>query len=287
MIKYNCNVCDRIYNEVMIHFTQNCPNRCPWCVDKRNNGVSERTPDVDAIMSTLLKYADEITDVTISGGEPFIYMEQLHELVSRIKNETSLKVNVVTSLPKQCYEDKEMFYSICKMCDNIQFSVQHCDETIAQQMLRNDNYDIRKKQSLYLAFPYKDKVTISINAVRGYLDKKEDILRCIKIFNLWEYKDIKIAEMFDADDWYVDIPKTLGIKMKSPFAHGCKVEYDISSLIPEFDGKLTIKRTCFLRTRCQEASLSDCVKMFTRYIKKKEYFFGVIHEDGTVAPYWI
>ena len=60
MVKYNVNVCDRIYNEMMIHFTEDCPNNCPFCVDKRNNGIGERKPDIEKILAymyTMMKYA--------------------------------------------------------------------------------------------------------------------------------------------------------------------------------------------------------------------------------------
>lgn len=287
MIKYNCNVCDRIYNEMMIHFTKNCPNNCPWCIDKANIGVNSKKPNVDKIYESILKCSEHIDTITISGGEPCIYMEELYDLVERVRNNTKLNIYLVTSLPKQCYEEKELFYKVCELCDNIQISAQHYDGMKAKEMLGNPLYYIKDKLNLFIEFPYKDKTTISLNAVKGFLGTKEDILTAIDYFNTLGYKDIKIAEMFDADEWYVDIPKTLGIKMKSPYAHGCKTEYDITKLIPTFDGKLTIKRTCFYRTKCQEASLSDLIKVLTKYIKKKEYFFGVIHEDGTIAPYWI
>jgi pyruvate-formate lyase-activating enzyme len=287
MIKYNCNVCDRIYNEIMIHFTKDCPNNCPFCIDKRNAGINSRKPKVNEIYKSIEICAKYIDTVTISGGEPCLYMDELYELVSLIKNSTQLKVNIVTSIPKECVENKELFYKICELCDNIQISFGHYNPKNLVKIFGNKHINGYGRNEFINEFPYKDKTTISMNVVKGLSDNKDEILRAIKSVNWFGYKDIKICEMFDSDNYYVDIPKTLGIKMKSPFAHGCKTEYDITKLIPSFDGTLTIKRTCFLRTNCQKASLSDCFKMLTKYIKKKEYFFGVIHEDGTIAPYWI
>ena len=288
MIKYNCNVCDRIYNEIMIHFTKNCPNNCAFCIDKRNVGIDTRKPDIDQIYKTLETCLEYIDTVTISGGEPFIYMNELYCLIKRIKKHTNLKVIVVTALPKECNDNRKMFYEICELCDNIQISAQHYNDEIAYQIM-NVKSDSKKydRASLLKEFPYKEKTTLSLNVVKYLLDDKDDILNNIYYFNKIGYKDIKIAEMFDCDKYYVSIPDVLGIRMKSPFAHGCKVTYDIKEMMPEFDGTLTIKRTCFLRTKCQKASFSDCFKMLTKYIQKKEYFFGVIHEDGTIAPYWI
>lgn len=286
MIKYNCNTCDRINSEVMIHFTKNCPNKCPFCIDNINKGVEEREPDLDAIWMSLEKCLPYINTVTISGGEPCIYMEKLLELVNKIKENTNLKVIVITALPKVCSDKRSLFYEICDKIDSLQISAQHHIESIASTIVNSHSLYYPRYEFMY-DFPFKEKTTISINIVRGFFNTKQDILDSIMHFNKMGYKDIKIAEMFDADNYYVDIPKMLGIKMKSPFAHGCKTEYDIKPLLPEFDGRLTIKRTCFLRTNKQEASLADLFKMITRYIKKKTYCFGVIHEDGTVAPYWI
>ena len=289
MIKYNCNVCDRIYNEVIIHFTKKCPNNCPFCIDKKNVGVNSNKPNIMAIWNSLKQYASNITDVTISGGEPFLYIKELYDLIKLIKNFTNLKISIVTSFPYQCTqeENKEIFNKICEAVDSIQISGGHFKKSKLEKLFGNKNISNYNRDYYLKCFPYKDKTILSINTVKDIVDTKEDILDCIKYFNEIGYKNIKIAEMFDADKYYVDISKILGIKMKSPFSHGCKTTYNLNEILPECTGTLTIKRTCFLRTNCQKASFSDCFKMLTRYILKKEYFFGVIHEDGTIAPYWI
>ena len=47
-IKYNSNICDRTYNELMLQLTKACPNSCSFCIDKLNHGVYGR-PDFEAI----------------------------------------------------------------------------------------------------------------------------------------------------------------------------------------------------------------------------------------------
>ena len=160
MIRYNVNVCDRIYNEMMIHFTKDCPNNCPFCVDKRNKGIGERKPNLNKIEQAIEKYKDDITQVTISGGEPFIYMEELYELVSSIKNSTNLKINIVTSVPKQCVENKELFYNICELCDNIQISFGHYDPEKLVKLFGNKHINEYGRKELIYEFPYKYKTTI-------------------------------------------------------------------------------------------------------------------------------
>ena len=97
--------------------------------------------------------------------------------------------------------------------------------------------------------------------------------------------------MFDADDVYIDIPKMLKIKMNNPFSWGCKTEYtntyDWVYNGKPFDGHLYIKRSCFYRTNHQKANIWDFIKMCTRWMFAKKYFFAVLHENGEIAPYWI
>ena len=72
-LKYNSNVCDRVYNELMVQLTKACPNSCTFCIDKFNTGVGGY-PNFEAIKTTILKYSDKVTNITISGGEPLLHI---------------------------------------------------------------------------------------------------------------------------------------------------------------------------------------------------------------------
>ena len=80
-LKYNSNICDRTYNELMLQLTKACPNSCSFCIDKLNHGVDGR-PDFEAIKARILEYADKSTNITISGGEPLIYINEVLDLVN-------------------------------------------------------------------------------------------------------------------------------------------------------------------------------------------------------------
>ena len=291
MIKYNVNVCDHAGSELMVHFTKACPNNCSFCIDKMNLGVATKKTNVDAIIYTIEQCKDKVTQITISGGEPFVFMDELNTLIDYLKSMTSLRVTVVTSLPKICYEQKDKFFSIVDECDEIQISLHHYVDQWADKIkgieVDYNFMQVRKEFLKEIVERYGDKVLGMINILKPYFENKWDILQVIRKFNALGFKRLKICEMFDADDLYVDIAKTLEIKLPSPFAHGCKTEYDITGMIPEFNGKLYIKRTCFFRTKKQKASILDLIKISTRWMFAKKYFFGVIHEDGTLAPYWI
>ena len=298
-IKYNINICDsnKHKSELMIHFTKVCPNNCSFCIDKLNLGVNTKKPDIDKIIKTVDKYKDKVSNISISGGEPFVFMDDLLYFVNWIKENTELKILVITSVPNICYKEKEKFFKILDKCDNIQISLQHYNTKLGDSIRGSESdFDRNNFYKEILDHCGTDKILGSINILKPYFEYRCDILRNIMLFNKLGFKNIKICEMFDADNLYIDIPKTLGIKMNSPFASGCKTEVkDVDKLFkmdPElhyyhFQGHLYIKRTCFYRTKLQKASVWDLIKVCTRWIFARKFFFGVVHENGEIHPYWV
>lgn len=287
MIKYNVNTCDQIFNELQIHFTKSCPNKCPFCVDALNKGLEKRPkePDVSAIYKRILCYKDNIESVCISGGEPMLFMLHLLELVMLLKQNTNLKVYIISSIPDICFKQRNIFKKVLELCDGLAISPQHYKEDIADEMRgHKSTFD---RQAFYAEMPYKEKISINLNMVKPYLCEKDDILACIKHYNEMGFKDIKLVELFNMEEMYVNFEETFGVKLKSPFAHGCKTEFDITPWIPTYEGKFTLKRTCFLVNKLLHANLSDMFKAATRKLFENKYFFGVVYEDGSIHPYWI
>ena len=287
MIKYNVNTCDQICNELQIHFTKSCPNRCPFCVDALNKGLEKRLkePDVDAIYKRILCYKDNIESVCISGGEPMLFMLHLLELVMLLKKNTDLKVYIISSIPDICFKQRNIFNKVLELCDGLAISPQHYKEDIADKMRgHKSTFD---RQAFYAEMPHKEKISINLNMVKPYLCEKDDILACIKHYNEMGFRDIKLVELFNMESMYVNFEETFDVKLKSPFAHGCKTEFDITPWIPSYEGKFTLKRTCFLVNKLLHANLSDMFKAATRKLFENKYYFGVIYEDGSIHPYWI
>lgn len=286
MVKYNVNVCDQIGNELEIHFTKLCPNKCPFCVDATNRGLEGKSPvpDVNEIMKRVLEYKDNVDAVRISGGEPMLYIKHLLEFIKLVKEQTSLKVYIISSIPSQCNVYKDIFYEILELCDGIAISPQHYIEEIADQMRgHKSNFD---RQAFYAEMPHKEKIAVNINMVKPYLCEKDEICKCIEHYNKMGFKDIKLVELFNMEKMYVNFEETFGIKLKSPFAHGCKTVFDITPWIPSYEGRFTLKRVCFLVNNKLHANLCDMFKAATRKLFEKKYYFGVVYEDGSLHPYW-
>ena len=285
-IKYNSNTCDRICNELMIQLTKSCPNSCSFCIDKLNHGV-HGIPDFEAIKARILEYADKSTNITISGGEPLIYINEVLDLVKFIKKYTKLNITINTSIPYECYLHKAIYNEIVENVDSILLSAQHRDQEIADKIRKSKSkFD---RNAFYKELPHKEKYIVSLNIHKPYLCKLYDILRNIEFFYNLGFDNIKLAELFERPEMYVSISKILGIKLPQPFAVQCSNKnVDISHLLPNFKGNLTIKTVCFIKSKNLKANFWDLFKTATRNLfRHKTYFFGVIQPDGNIYPYWI
>ena len=285
-LKYNSNVCDRVYNELMVQLTKACPNSCAFCIDKFNTGVGGY-PNFEAIKTTILKYSDKVTNVTISGGEPLLHIFDVLDLVRFIKKYTNLKITINTSIPYECYIYTKTYEEIVNNVDCILLSAQHYKQDIADKIRKSKSKFDRNE--FYSKLLNKDKYIVSLNIHKPYLCTLYDTLQNIDYFYKLGFNNIKLAELSERPEMYVSISEVLGIKLPQPFAVQCSNKnVDISHLLPTFHGNLTIKTVCFIKSKNLKANFWDLFKTATRNLfRHKKYFFGVIEPDGSIYPHWI
>lgn len=288
LVKQRVNTCDNIYNELMIHFTQACENKCFFCIDAMNKGVGKQKPNIAKILESVFTICEKtnIVAITISGGEPCLYLDQLLILVQRLKTRLPfIKVGVISSMPTQCFTKSLKLFRLLEMVDNFAFTPQHYDEDIADKIR-----GVKSKynhQELYASLPYKEKICVNININKPYLCDKKEICKCIKHYNDMGFNTIRLAELFDCEENYASFEDIFNVKLHSPFACGCKINnFDITPWIPSFKGNLILKRSCFLVNKKQHCSFNDLIKIVTRPFYTKDFAFAVIYEDGSVHPYW-
>jgi pyruvate-formate lyase-activating enzyme len=286
-INFNVNVCDRIANELIIHLTKECPNSCSFCIDKLNGYKQHGSPNFERIKETFLEFKDRATCVTITGGEPLLYLEDVLDLVKFIRLNSSMEIGIDTSIPTKCYDNPDMFYELIENVDWILLSGHHYDKNKAD-IIRGSRSTFNREE-FYKKIPHKDKFILSINVFKPHMCEREEILKTIMYFYDLGFNNIKLAELFEKPEMHVSIGQILGIKLKQPFAQGCSNKnVDISHLLPEFKGNLTIKTVCFIKSKNLNPNFWDLLKtIFRNLLKKKRYFFGVIHPNGKIYPYWI
>lgn len=284
MFKKNC--CDGIYNSFDIHFTSVCDNKCAHCIDSKFEGTHISKPNVDAIVRTIVENQSGYDDVLFLGGEPCLYLEELIECVERLRSVTKLKIYVTTSVPKICFDKFQRFFYLIDLLDGVNLSVQHYDETIADEIRKvKSKYD---RQLFYNSLPYKEKIRINLNIVKPFLYTKEDITKCLTHYDKMGFNEIKVSEIQHGADYFVSFEDTFGIKLGSPYYHGCQKYLDMSKIIPDFKTPVLLKRSCFMCEETLKASFMDGVKVgYKCLFPQNKNKYGVIYENGCLTKGWV
>lgn len=279
------NCCDGVYNSFDVHFTSACDNKCSHCIDLKYDGIGSVKPDVDAISKTVIDNCQGYDDVLFLGGEPCLYLSGLVECIERIKEKTELKVFVTTSVPKTCYTNYCEFEYLLSIVDGINLSVQHHNESVADEIRRTKSkFD---RQLFYSSLPNKQKIRINLNIVKPYLYTKKDISDCLYHYDSMGFNEIKLSEIQHGEDYFISFEKVFNLDMKSPFYGGCQSYVDTSVILPNLKTPLLLKRSCFLCEKTLKASFMDGVKILYRMVNKPNNKYGVIYEDGTLLNGWM
>jgi organic radical activating enzyme len=249
-------------------------------------GVGAKIPDIKAISKTILDHQEGLDDVLFLGGEPCLYLQELVECVKILREKTKLKLYVTTAIPKICYDKKKLFYELIGLLDGINLSVQDYREDIADE-IRNVGKSEYDRQSFYKALPMKEKIRINLNIVKPYLCTKEEIINCLKYYDMMGFNSIKLSEIQHGKEYYVSFSKLFGIKMKSPYSFGCQTYLNMGEIIKGFKTPVLLKRSCFACEETLKASILDGVKVLSKIFVKPKNKYGVIYADGSLQKGWI
>jgi len=284
-MKLKCNCCDGIYNSFDVHFTSACDNNCAHCIDKCYEGMSISKPDVNAIAQTIIDNQDGLDDVLFLGGEPCLYLDELLDCVKRIKDNTSLKLYVTTSVPKICYDEYDKFMELVEHLDGINLSVQHYQEDVADEIRRTKSkYD---RQKFYASLPYKEKIRINLNIVKPFLYTKDDISNCLIHYDEMGFNSIKLSEIQHGKDVFVSFEKVFGITLGSPYSCGCQTYLNMNEILDGFKTPVLLKRSCFMCEETLQASLGDGAKVIGNALRKPKNKYGVVYENGELMKGWV
>lgn len=284
-MKLKCNCCDGIYNSFDVHFTSACDNKCAHCIDNKYDGFKICKPDVNAIVKTIVDNQDGLDDVLFLGGEPCLYLDELIDCVTQLREKTSLKLYVTTSVPKICYDKRDKFEQLIEMLDGINLSVQHYKEEVADEIRRTKSqYD---RQSFYNSLPHKEKIRINLNIVKPYLYTKEYLSECLRHYDAMGFNSIKLSEIQHGTDVFVSFEKVFNIKLGSPYSCGCQTYLNMEEILEGFKTPVLLKRSCFMCEETLNASLGDGAKVVCNLFRKPKNKYGVVYENGTLTKGWV
>jgi len=282
-MKLKCNCCDGIYSSFDVHFTSICDNKCRHCIDGHSKGLGISKPNVSSIVSTIVNNQFGVDDVLFLGGEPCLWLDELIDCVFEIKKLTDLKVYVTTSVPKNCFDNREKFVRLLELVDGLNISAQHYDKKIADD-IRN-SISMFDRNSFYMSLPFKEKIRINLNIVYPFLYTKNEILKCVQFFDRGGFGSIKLTELQHSSECYRSFEDVFNIKMPSPFSDGCQTY--VNDYFPGVKTPVLLKRSCFLCEDTLKASSIDGVKSVIRLFISKKNNWGVIYEDGSLRKGWI
>ena len=282
-MKLKCNCCDGIYNSFDVHFTSLCDNNCKHCIDKTCEGLKIDKPNVSAIVETVVKNQENVSDVLFLGGEPCLWLDELIECVTKIKELTNLKIYVTTSVPKNCFDNKDKFIKLIELVEGLNISAQHYNEKIADEIRGTISKFDRK--AFYSSLPLKEKIRINLNIVYPFLCTKEEILKCLDYFDKMAFNSIKLSELQHSSKYYKSFENIFNIKLPSPFSNGCQTY--INDYFPNIKTPILLKRSCFLCEDTLKANFSDGVKAFLKLFINKANKWGVIYENGLLKKGWV
>ena len=283
MIKLHCNSCDGKYlTSLDVRFTKQCDNNCPFCIEK--NGIRAKMQDIDKMIENTIKEKDRTT-VLILGGEPFIEPDKLLKYVKGIRPYKK-EIYITTSLPKSFlnFENNEI-KEILNLIDGLNVSLNHYDSQLNNEIFQASSNHNRIKILSDLNKNYAKKIRVSINLVKGLIDTKHKLLTAIFCLEKIGTKHIKINELQHTPELYISFEEITGIKLKSPFSHGCQFEIDNDLLYTNM--KITLKRACFLVEPSRKATFSDLLKIIIKKFNKKITTCKVVYENGKVSEGWI
>lgn len=286
MIKFKVNSCDGVYDSLDVRFTKKCDNNCSFCIEKKGiNNLGE--PNVEAMISSTLKSGKK--DILILGGEPLLYPELILKYINGIRKSVDT-IYLTSSLPKIAAEKFDIVSEIIYLLDGINISFHHYDVEKNNEILKSS---VPYNRLDLLAKLLKDKriakkIRVCCNLTAGYISSHKEIdIFAIRMASIG-VQHIKFNELQNVKkDTYISFEKAYGIKMKSPFSHGCQT--DISNLFNIEGLKVTLKRSCFCNVAPEiaQATFTDLIKCLCKRIHtNKQHNLKVMYENGDIYEGW-
>ncbi len=186
--------------KLTIKLTDSCNCSCPFCSNKNMKDFGEI--DFKKIEKVIreLDRTGLLTRISITGGEPMLYPEELNRLINLIISiDDKIDIGVTTNgFNLRMFAD---FDNVEKI-EGLHISRHHYDDGINRKIFNNDciatSDDIKFLQS-----KLKDKLIININTVlvKGYIDNFEEVKKMCEYVDNLGVKRIGIISLLRLNDY--------------------------------------------------------------------------------------
>ena len=291
LFKFEENYCD-FEDKFSLHvrFTSRCPNRCEWCLDKycAHNAEDEASGKK---MAEVANWSERKL-MQVSGGEPMLNIDRLHEFFMNVNK--GVKLNLNTYLPKTAYDNREKAYEIFDRCNMIEISCQGIsneeDEATYKTKLNYDKYAFIEE----LATRYADKIHINTILDKNKTKTMDDLRRLIDWYYSIGIRNFYFKEIGDSKgkqfkDYisFNEILKNSGMKKLLPaFSYGCRP--DLSRLFAkEYPGiYVRVKRWCFFEGG-EKLTWIDKFKLWLNFNFLRKDSSIVLNENGLFSFWFV
>jgi organic radical activating enzyme len=280
MYNKNVNSCEGIYNNSLdVRFGKACDNNCAFCIEK--SGIESLGDiNVKALIESTIN--SDKKEILILGGEPMLDINKLHEYVMGIRPYKE-KIFITTSLPKTVNLENEKVIDILDNINGLNCSIHHYNYMVNNYILKSSSRHDRIKLLKSIVKLYADKVRVQTNLVKDVLDTKEEIEKFLKIMYMLGAQTVKLNELQDAPDQYVNYEKIMGIELPSPYAFGCQTHTEYYMGILSKRMNIILKRSCFLTEKSLEKSGNDLEKLEQHSPNATQ----VLYENGKIENGWL
>lgn len=266
-----------------VRITNLCDNACSFCIAAEGMKHARKF-DLDAMLASIRSVKPE--SISIIGGEPLLFLEKLSTFMDQVVSEQSTIKSffITTALPLTVARQPELFRDVFNKTEVLNVSLNH--------YRNDDNSRVLKAKSNWDRFEWlkeflKDeddarKIRVHLNLSRGGIDTVGELNAALFTLREMGVKHLKLNELMNAPEDYVSFEDITGIKLDSPYAHGC------STIIDYFPGiEINLKRSCWVVESSRAATKMDLLKALAKSDEPSNDLPRVLYEDGELATRWL
>ena len=269
-----------------VRITNLCDSACSFCIAAEGMKHARKF-DLEAMLESAKKV--QPASMSIIGGEPFLFMKKLLDFMTTIEAEVTTVEDfyLTTALPITIQRQPELFNEILGRTTTLNVSLNHYLEDENNRIL---NAKKRFNRIALLEEILKEegvpgKIRVHLNLSRGGIDTATKLNTALYRLKEMGVREVKVNELMNAPEDYVSFEEMTGIKLLSPYSHGC------SSTLDYFpDLAITLKRSCFVVEPSRAASKRDLLKILAKeeagLLENKGNRASVLYEDGSLAESW-
>ena len=190
------------YVTINIYLTNKCNGSCKFCCNVDNNNFEF---DLDKFYLFINEVVSKVAikKITFTGGETGLEIEKLEKCLEFIKTKTNAKTVVCTNgtliSEWHTHKDRNMVDRAIKMIDHISVSRHHWDLDTNNAII-GLNYKGCRNNFLD-NFPYMDKINISCNLMKGYVDSKDKMYDILEWASNSSIKEVAFVNIMAVNKW--------------------------------------------------------------------------------------